>query len=175
MKRIILIGLVMLMVCVTGCEKKSPEITQNGTEPTKPTVTEASPQVTQPEETKPSKPVEPIAPQGTMINNMVLRATIGNQAEQVVQNPTASIIYNYIISQRKDAKEGFPANTTEDYINSSAELSFVVGEKIAARVYFFEDDYVGISIDADSENSACRYYKFPDGAYDSLLLTLQQK
>lgn len=166
---------ILLTCCFAGCQKNSSAPTANTAEPTSPSVTTAPPAPTEPEATNPQKRPEPIAPQGAIANNMVLRATVEGQAEQVVENPDASFIYNYISSLRKDAKEEFPSNTDESYISSVIELSFLVGEKHVARVYFYKDNYVGISIEPGSENAACRYYKFPDGAYDSLMLTLQEK
>lgn len=171
----LLITAILLVGCFSGCQKDTSAPTAKPTEPASPDITTAPPAPTKPEETQPEKKPEPIAPQGIIIDNMVLLATVGEQTEQVIENPNASFIYHYILNQRKDAKEQFPSNTDESYLRSVIELSFKVGEKHAARVYFYEDDYVGISIDASSENAACRYYKFSDGAYDSLMLTLQQK
>lgn len=169
----LLLAAILLIGCFAGCQKDTTTVTP--TEPPSPDVTTSPPAPTKPDATQPAKKPEPIKPQGNMINNMVLRVIVGTQAEQVVENPNASFIYNYILNQRKDAKEEFPSGTGEDYLNSIIELSFWVGEKCAAHVYFYEDNYVGISIDANSENAACRFYKFPDGAYSSLLATLEQK
>ena len=171
----LLLTIILLAGCLAGCQKDASAPTATPTETTAPTFVEVPVGSEKPEETQPQKKPEPIAPQGAIVNDMVLRVTVGAQAEQVVENPTASHIYNYIIGQRKDAKEEFPSNTGESYFSSVIALSFQVGEKHAARVYFYEDNYVAISIDASSENAACRYYKFPDDAYESLLLTLEKK
>lgn len=176
MKRFLSFFLVFLMISgvLTGCQSKNdtaaPTTATEGTTTEPQIIIPTGPGSTEPEPTAP--PTE-ISPQGSLIDNMVCTVTYGDGTEEVIENPMISSIYNYLLNQRLDGEEKRPSDDRSAYMDSTISLYFQVKDKSALMIYLWPDDYAAIAIDASNPNSACRYYKFADGAYASLLLTLE--
>ena len=176
MKRFLSFLPVLLMVfgILAGCQSAKDTATPTATEGNNTTepqiIIPTGPVSTEPEPTAP--PTE-ISPQGSLIDNMVCTLTYGDGTEKVIENPMISSIYYYLLNQRMDGEEKWPSDDRSAYMDSTISLYFQVKDKSALMIYLWPDDYAAIAIDASDPNSALRYYKFADGAYASLLLTIE--
>ena len=182
MKRIIVYLLIaVLMLGIAGCKN---ETAQN------PTVSE--PEATYPSlprPTSPNKPTEPTEPGATeppvvakpipqmlpIADGMICDVKQGETYSQL-QNPVASHVYNYLMEQKKSAKEpAVPPAPSQELNDTAIQLLFTANGSYALRVWVYADDFVAIHKNANDPNSHAPLYKFPTGIYQSLVLTLEEQ